>query len=134
MLPLFPLRTVLFPGGLLPLRVFEQRYVSMVKACLKDAAPFGVCLITRGDEVLRGTPGTPPQAPAFASVGTIASILAWDMPQLGILHLRTEGGSRFRVASHTVHDDGLVVGDVVPIPDEHRVTLPAEFRRLREFL
>ena len=53
-LPLFPLRTVLFPGGLLPLKVFEQRYIEMTKACLRDARPFGVCLITRGDEVARG--------------------------------------------------------------------------------
>jgi Lon protease-like protein len=47
-LPLFPLKTVLFPGGILPLKVFEQRYVSMTKACLKDNAPFGVCMLTRG--------------------------------------------------------------------------------------
>ena len=49
-LPLFPLRTVLFPGGLLPLKIFETRYVEMTKACLKDDRPFGVCLLTRGDE------------------------------------------------------------------------------------
>src|SRR6202040_3944466 len=50
-LPLFPLKTVLFPGRLLPLKVFEQRYIDMTKACLKDERPFGVCLLTRGEEV-----------------------------------------------------------------------------------
>jgi Lon protease-like protein len=67
-LPLFPLRTVLFPGGLLPLKVFEQRYIEMTKACLRDGRPFGVCLITRGDEVARE--GAP--SPDFATVGTLA--------------------------------------------------------------
>ena len=56
-LPLFPLHTVLFPGGRLPLRIFEQRYMDMAKACLKDGSPFGVCLIREGEEV--GAPAVP---------------------------------------------------------------------------
>ena len=93
-LPLFPLKTVLFPGGMLPLKVFEQRYIEMSTACLKDDKPFGVCVLTRGEEVAqRG------RTPEFAAIGTLARILR-GMPQLGILHLRTEGGGRFRVQSH----------------------------------
>src|ERR1700687_3637053 len=92
-LPLFPLKTVLFPGGLLPLKVFEQRYITMTKACLKDDKPFGVCLLTRGDEVAPG----PGPATEFAPIGTLARIVDWDMPQLGILRLRTEGATRFQV-------------------------------------
>ena len=76
-LPLFPLNTVLFPGGRLPLRIFEQRYMDMAKACLKDGSPFGVCLIREGAEV--GAPAVP------AEVGTLARITHWDMPQLGVL-------------------------------------------------
>src|SRR5262245_4738255 len=78
-LPLFPLNTVLFPGGRLPLRIFEQRYMDMAKACLKDSSPFGVCMIREGLEV--GDPAVP------ADVGTLARITNWDMPQLGMLHV-----------------------------------------------
>jgi uncharacterized protein len=76
-LPLFPLRTVLFPGGLLPLKVFEQRYIEMTKSCLRDTRPFGVCLLTKGEEVARDD-GI---APEIASVGTLARITDVDMPQ-----------------------------------------------------
>src|SRR5205823_12398278 len=110
-LPLFPLRTVLFPGGLLPLKVFEQRYVDMVKACLKDERPFGVCLITRGDEVAT-KPSNPPD---FVHVGTLARIGDWEMPQLGILHVMTTGGERFQLKSHVVEASGLGVSDVTTI-------------------
>src|SRR5207342_2174718 len=82
-LPLFPLNTVLFPGGRLPLRIFEQRYMDMAKACLKDSSPFGVCLIREGTEV--GDPAVP------AEVGTLAKLTTWDMPQLGVLHVLALG-------------------------------------------
>ena len=91
-LPLFPLKTVLFPGGMLPLKVFEQRYIEMTKSCLKDETPFGVCLLKDGEEVAR--PGHAAKAPEFAVIGTLARITACDVPQLGIMHLRTEGGAR----------------------------------------
>ena len=63
--PIFPLGTVLFPGGVLPLRIFEVRYVEMAKACLKEGTPFGVCLIREGTEV--GTPAVPEDSSASAS-------------------------------------------------------------------
>jgi len=118
-LPLFPLRTVLFPGGLLPLKVFEQRYVEMTKACLRDERPFGVCLITRGDEVARGDGAVPD----IVTVGTLARITDVDMPQMGILHLATTGGSRFEVRAHAADPAGIIVADVTTIPDEppHRL-------------
>jgi Lon protease-like protein len=129
-LPLFPLRTVLFPGGVLPLKVFESRYVEMTKACLKDDRPFGVCLLTRGDEVAR--PGG--EAPQFAPIGTFARITNWDMPQLGILHLATLGLERFRVQSHAVDGSGLVTGEVVPLPPEPREALPETCEPLARLL
>jgi uncharacterized protein len=82
-LPLFPLQTVLFPGGRLPLRVFEQRYLEMAKACLRDGTPFGVCLIREGREV--GEPALP------EDVGCTARIVDWDMPQLGLLQVVAHG-------------------------------------------
>lgn len=88
-LPLFPLNTVLFPGGILPLRVFEARYIDMVRECMKREAPFGVVLIKSGKEV--GTAAEP------ENVGCLASIVQWDMVNPGVLLLRTRGGKRFRI-------------------------------------
>jgi len=129
-LPLFPLRTVLFPGGLLPLKVFEQRYIDMTKACMRDAQPFGVCLITRGEEVAREGAGSP----EFAGVGTLARITNFDMPQLGILHVMTQGGSRFEVRRHATDASGVVVADVKMIPDEPLVPLAEAYAPLAKLL
>lgn len=129
-LPLFPLRTVLFPGGMLPLKVFEQRYVEMTKACMKGNQPFGVCLIVSGDEVAREG-GAPPQ---IASVGTLARIADWDVPQVGILHLATVGETRFVVRSQSTQANGLVVGEVVPLDAERHVALSEDMRPLAQLL
>lgn len=97
---IFPLNTVLFPDGVLPLKVFEQRYLEMTKACLRDNAPFGVCLIREGAEV--GSPAVP------QSVGCLATITQWDMPQLGVFQLLTRGGERFRILETRVARNGLI--------------------------
>ena len=131
-LPVFPLKTVLFPGGVLPLKVFEQRYVTMTKACLKDDSPFGVCLLIRGDEVAGAAAAK--SGLAFAPIGTLARITAWDMPQLGILHLRTEGATRFQMQTHTIAEDGLVVGQVTPLAPEPALPLPDAFQPLASLL
>jgi len=129
-LPLFLLKTVLFPGGVLPLKVFEQRYIQMAKACLKDGAPFGVCLITEGEEVAKSS-GVTPQ---FAPVGTMATFSAWDMPQLGILHVTATAGARFQVQSHNVQPDGLVVARATRIPVEPAVALAEGYAPLAKLL
>ena len=129
-LPLFPLHTVLFPGGLLPLKVFEQRYIEMTKACLRDGRPFGVCLITQGDEVARADG----KVPEIATVGTLARITNFDMPQIGILHLATEGGTRFEVRRHAVDASGLIVGDVTTIADEPRHPIADTYAPLAKIL
>jgi hypothetical protein len=128
--PLFPLRTVLFPGGLLPLKVFEQRYIDMTKDCLKEGRPFGVCLITRGDEVALHVE----DPPEFARVGTLARIIDWEMPQLGILHVATSGGTRFQVQKYSVESSGLVVGEVATIAAERASPLPEAYVPLAKFL
>ncbi|MEP6997186.1 MAG: LON peptidase substrate-binding domain-containing protein [Betaproteobacteria bacterium] len=119
-LPLFPLKAVLFPGGLLPLKVFEQRYIDMTKRCIKDDKAFGVCMLTRGDEVARRGAS----APEFAPIGTLARITSWDMPQLGILQLKAEGGTRFQVQSHRIADDGLVLAQTTLLDPEPKLPLP----------
>jgi uncharacterized protein len=131
-LPLFPLKTVLFPGGLLPLKVFEQRYIEMAKACLKEDKPFGVCLLKDGEEVNR--PGLVPGNTDFAEIGTLARITDCDVPQPGILHVKTEGGTRFKVQSHNVTDLGLVVGQVTPLAPEPALPLAEAFQPLAALL
>jgi uncharacterized protein len=130
-LPLFPLKTVLFPGGRLALRLFEQRYLAMAKTCLSGDAPFGVCLITQGEEVALPGAGA---APAFAAIGTLATIRSWDMPQLGILNVTAEGATRFAVRSHELLPDGLVVADVTPISPDPPKWLADCHRPLAELL
>jgi uncharacterized protein len=92
-LPLFPLNAVLFPDGVLPLRVFEARYTDMVSECMRNNAPFGVVLIKSGVEVAtsKGSAAEP------ESVGCLAHITQLDMAELGVLILRTRGGERFRI-------------------------------------
>jgi hypothetical protein len=109
-LPLFPLGAVLFPGGSLPLRIFETRYMDMAKACLREGAPFGVCLIREGREV--GAPATP------FDVGTLATIEAWDMQQLGMLQIVARGGQRFRILERRVQPDGLLRASVEILADD----------------
>ena len=130
-LPLFPLKTVLFPRGRLALRIFEQRYLTMAKSCLAAGTPFGVCLIKRGEEVASQGAGA---APELAAVGTFARIRTWDMPQLGILHISAIGEERFAVRMHELMPDALVVAVVMPIPPEPTVTMSVERRGLAELL
>lgn len=124
--PLFPLNTVLFPGGLLPLRIFEQRYLEMAKACLRDGTPFGVCLIREGAEV--GTPAT------HEELGCLARIAQWDMQQLGLLQLVARGGERFRVLARRVRADGLILADIELLAEDADVPMPEKFRACRQLL
>ncbi len=125
-IPLFPLGTVLFPGGLLPLKLFEQRYLEMAKACLRDESNFGVCGIRQGAEV--GAPAVP------FEVGCVAKIIHWDMPQLGILHIIALGVKRFRVQSYASRGDGLLIGEVAIIPNDATEILTSEFSGCVEVL
>jgi uncharacterized protein len=107
---IFPLGTVLFPDGVLPLKVFEQRYIEMTKTCLRESRPFGVCLIREGREV--GAAAVP------QPVGCFASIEQWDMPQLGVFHLLARGGGRFRIRDMRVARNHLISAAVEPLPPD----------------
>lgn len=125
-LPLFLLNAVLHSGGRMELRVFETRYMDMVKECLRANAPFGVCLIAQGSEVARPTgPTAQPRA-----VGTLGSITDWQMPQLGILHIITHGGQRFRILSWRREPNGLVRARVTLLPDPPVKPIPGDYARL----
>ncbi len=124
-IPLFPLNTVLFPGGLQPLKIFEQRYLDMAAACLKDEKPFGICLIDAGSETGEAAVPHP--------VGTLATIGRWDMEQLGILMIDATGGRRFRIIDHDVGASQLLEARVELLP-EPAVPLPLHSKRLLPLL
>jgi Lon protease-like protein len=123
--PLFPLRTVLYPGGPLPLRIFEPRYLDMISKCLKDSSPFGVLLIKTGSEA----------GPATTyDIGTLARITDWYQGSDGLLGITAVGHERFRLLSSRRQPDGLAIGDIEIIPSETTRTLPDEFRPLANIL
>lgn len=125
-IPLFPLNTVLFPGGVLPLKIFEQRYLDMAAACMKENKPFGICLINEGGET--GAAATP------HAVGTLAEITNWEMEQLGILLVSAYGKKRFRILEQTLGANQSLSAKVEVIPDNGPLPLPAERQRLLPLL
>jgi uncharacterized protein len=125
-IPIFPLGTVLFPGSILPLRIFEVRYMDMAKDCLRNATPFGVCLIREGEEV--GAPAVP------EPIGCRARIGECDVEELGILKVKAEGLERFRIVSSEVNRQGLIIGEVEPIAAEAEVRETAGLAESAEFL
>jgi len=126
-IPIFPLQTVLFPGALLPLKIFEARYMDMARDCLKQKSPFGVCLIKEGQEV--GGPAIP------EAIGCVARIDQCDMEVLGILKVVARGEERFRIMESDVTRQGLIVGEVERLePEADAIDAPglvecAEFLR-----
>ena len=112
---------MLFPGGRLPLRIFEQRYMEMAKTCLKHNAPFGVCLIQHGKEV--GEPAVP------VGVGCLARIADWDMAQLGVLQVSVRGESRFRILERRVQSDGLARASIERLAEEGDGPVPEALAR-----
>lgn len=125
-LPIFPLGTVLFPDGLMPLRIFEQRYLDMTKHCIRDDAPFGVCLIRDGEEV--GAPAEP------FETGCSARIAQWDMPHLGMFALLCRGERTFRILERWVEPGGLQRAKVQLLEPLPAHPLPARHARLAALL
>jgi hypothetical protein len=131
-LPLFPLETVLFPEGSLPLRIFEVRYLDMIGKCHKTGAPFGVVTLTQGAEVRRpgdGAPGGDGFAhEAFHAVGTLATITDFSAAQAGLMVIRCTGMQRFRVARHEKLKHGLWIADVFRLANDLTVKIPDDLR------
>ena len=124
-IPLFPLNTVLFPGGPLPLRVFEPRYLDMISRCMKSDSPFGVLLIREGNEV----------GPAAThNTGTLAKVVDWYQGSDGILGITAIGTERFRLLTTERQDDGLNVGDIELLPDVPKANIPDQYRSLPQIL
>ena len=125
-IPLFPLRTVLFPGGNLPLRIFEQRYLTMVRDCARNDTGFGVCLIREGEEAVSPV--------KTADLGTLAQIVDWYTMEEGLLGVSTVGTMRF-MADHTWRqDEGLFRARVNIVPEPPVCPVPENCSVLSDVL
>ena len=121
-LPLFPLGTVLFPGGLLPLKVFEARYLDLIGRCLRTQEPFGVVCLKQGSEV-RGVDSEPVR---FESIGVLARLVDVDAHEPGILRVSCTGEQRFQLAQSHQRADGLWCGQVRMLAADASLAPPAE--------
>jgi uncharacterized protein len=126
--PLFPLSTVLFPGGPLPLRIFETRYVDMVRHCMRQHCPFGVVLIRAGSEVGSHAAGE------MSVIGTTARIVDFSSLPDGLLGITCSGERKFTIKKHWQQADGLHLADIEFTPDEEPTDLPGEFFHLGDLL
>ncbi len=129
-LPLFPLTTILFPDGLLPLQIFELRYLTMIKKCIADGTEFGVVAQTvRKDASTAIEPdltAEPMSQETFVSVGTSAKIVAHSVPQPGLMRIDCVGGKRFTIMRCEQQKLGLWVAQVKPIAADQAIPVPQE--------
>ena len=124
-IPLFPLQTVLFPGGPLSLRIFERRYLDMISECLRSNQLFGIVLnnqLPNSDEK------------NFCKMGTLAQIVDWDQGTDGVLGLKVIGNDRFLLTNYDQDENGLNIGEVKVIESEKKLLLPAEYMTLSSIL
>ncbi len=120
-LPLFPLPLVLFPEGRLPLRIFEPRYLDMVRDCMRLGDPFGVvCAFAAGEDAAAPSGNVAP-------LGTTARIIDFDLLEDGMLGIQCVGGERFRVHERIRRPDGLWIGQVEVLPAVPRQELAPDF-------
>jgi uncharacterized protein len=125
-IPLFPLHAVLFPGGTLPLRIFEPRYLDMVSDCLKKEKGFGVCLIREGSEVGK--------AADTYEIGTLSDICYFNQQADGLLGITAHGQQRFKIISQEIQHNQLTLAEVILIENEQSCTLPSEYQHAAETL
>ncbi len=122
-IPLFPLSSVLFPGGRIPLQIFEQRYLDLVRGCMKEDTGFGLAWIAKGAEVAHPGAGQP----NLGEYGCYARIVDWDSLPNGLLGITIEGGERFRLSEARAEDNQLVMGEVEIEPLRDSVPMREEW-------
>lgn len=125
-IPLFPLSSIVMPGGLLPLRLFERRYLDMITQCFREGTGFGVCLLKSGHEA---SGHSEPY-----SRGTLVSIIDFDQGSDGLLHITGKGEKEFELNQFHQRDDGLFVGDVAYLEPGPVTQMTPEFEALAKKL
>lgn len=121
--PLFPLGTVLFPDGVLPLQIFEVRYLDMIARCITDETPFGVVLLTQGGEVR-----IPEGDEKFVNGGTLAAVRETSATQPGLLQVVCRGGERFKLMGAERRPNGLWMGEIELVESDRAIPIPAELQ------
>ncbi len=122
-LPLFPLGATLYPSGLLSLKIFEVRYLDMIKTCVRENSSFGVVTLDQGSEVR-----TPQENISFAKVGTFANITHFDAIQPSLYFIQCQGGVRFTIRGCERQKNGLWVADVEKMADDEAMPIPPELQ------
>jgi Lon protease-like protein len=125
-IPLFPLHTVLFPHGTLPLRIFEPRYLEMVSSCLKTEQGFGICLIRSGSEVGK--------AAETYDTGTLSEITYFNQQADGLLGITASGKQRFHIVATEIQPNQLTIAEVELIPNEEPTPIPAKYESAVQIL
>lgn len=121
-LPLFPLSTVLFPGGQLSLQVFEVRYLDMIRQCINNTTSFGVVTLTSGSEIR-----LPGKTETFSQIGTLVNIVEWSSPRPGLLNIVCEGTKRFRIYTIEQQRHGLWMAEYLDMLDNDKeIAIPDE--------
>ncbi|MDB5743294.1 MAG: peptidase lon domain protein [Polaromonas sp.] len=142
-LPLFPLGTVLYPEGFLPLQIFEVRYLDMIGKCHKTGAPFGIVSLTEGSEVRKpvnaAEKGAPPSGDgfaheAFSTVGTLARITEFSIPQPGLMVIQCLGIHRFTITRRQQLKHGLWIADVTRLEEDLPVKIPSDLQKTADAL
>lgn len=128
-IPLFPLNTVLYPDGYLPLQIFEVRYLDMIRNCINGEQPFGVVQLLTGAEVRK-----PGQHETLAPVGTLARVMDWSAPLSGLLQIKCMGTQRFRVISTEQLKHGLWMGEIDMLAPDLPVPIPPEQQNVADAL
>jgi len=137
-LPLFPLQTVLFPGGIQPLRVFEVRYLDLIARCQREGSPFGVVCLSKGQEVRQprradssADPGKAFEDESFHQVGTLAHLVGFERPQPGLMLIRCLGGRRFRLLRSEQLRHGLWTGEAQYLDEVPTMSVPSDLTHVR---
>ncbi len=142
-LPIFPLGTVLYPGGFLPLQIFEVRYLDMIGKCHKAGAPFGVVSLTEGSEVQKPANATAKNSrpsgdayanEAFNTIGTLATITEYSVPQAGLMVIKCRGIHRFEITRREKLKHGLWIADVTRLEDDMPVSIPHDLQKTADAL
>ncbi len=122
-LPLFPFGTTLYPSGILSLKIFEVRYLDMIKTCVQEKTPFGIVTLDQGEEVR-----TPNEKISFARIGTFANIIHFDAIQPSLFFIKCVGGSRFTIRGCERKKNGLWIADVEAMDDDVPMSIPPELQ------
>lgn len=128
-IPLFPLSTVLFPDGVIALKIFEARYLDMIKQCLREKTEFGVLSIIRNRDVSEEDISL-----SFSNIGTLAQIEDFDPVQPALYMTKSFGTQRFKLLSCRQEANGLWVGEVELLESDPRIPIPQEHHKVAELL